>query len=389
MKKWASLIIFGYCLFLLLFSVYTYSQIDLNLTLSGNPFYQLFQNKLIYLGYYNRPLSALIYILLIIISFIFYFLFIKASEVKNFHFKKIFIPLIIINIIFALVSYPAFSHDFFNYLFDARIAAWYHLNPYFYKALDFPDDLWIRFMHWTHRTYPYGPVWLLITLPFSFLGFGKFVITVVLFKIMFSLSYLANSYLVWLISGNINKEYQNKAAIMYAFNPLIIIESLVSPHNESLMLSFLLLSFYFILVKKSKASALIWLIFSAGVKFVTAVLFPLYLIKKIFHNNKLFLQSAFVLLLVPLGLEIFYREAYPWYFIPLVGVGALIHSTFYYKIIVSVSLGALLRYSFFLYYGEYNQSDYLLMDLLLITPLIFAILSSILPRISSFRKALI
>lgn len=389
MKKWASLIIFGYCLFLLLFSVYTYSQIDLNLTLSGNPFYQFFQNQLIYLGYYNRPLSAFIYLLLIFISFIFYLLFIKVSDDKKVHFKKIFIPLIFINIIFALVSYPAFSHDFFNYLFDARIATWYHLNPYFYRALDFPDDLWIRFMHWTHRTYPYGPVWLLVTLPFSFLGFGKFVITVVLFKIMFSLSYLANTYLVWLILGNINKEYQNKAAIMYAFNPLIIIESLVSPHNESLMLSFLLLSFYFILVKKSKISALIWLIFSAGVKFITAILLPLYLIKKIFSGNKLFLQSAFVLLLVPLGVEIFNREAYPWYFIPLVGVAVLIPSAFFHKIIISVSLGALLRYIFYLYYGTYNQSDYLLMDLLLITPLIFAFLSSILLRISSFRKALI
>jgi len=63
-----------------------------------------------------------------------------------------------------LFSYPFLSHDLFNYLFDAKIVTFYHQNPYILKALDFPSDPWLRFMHWTHRTYPYGPSFLFLTL---------------------------------------------------------------------------------------------------------------------------------------------------------------------------------------------------------------------------------
>ena len=375
MKKWTLVLVSAfYLVFVLFFSIFTYSQIDLNLTLSSNPIYQAFQNQLINLGYYNRPLSAYIYIFLLAVFFILYLLILKLAAQKKSNVIKLILILISANVFLGFVSYPAFSHDFFNYLFDARIVTWHHMNPYFYRALDFPDDLWIRFMHWTHRTYPYGPLWLLVTIPFSFLGAGKFVLTLLLFKTMFVLIYLANIYLILAIGGHLNKQNRLYNALLFAFNPLIIIETLVSPHNESLMLTCLLISIYFLIVKKKLIPSIIWMTASIGVKFVTAVLLPVYLLKNIYlkHSN-LFYISA-LLLLVPLSAEIINREAYPWYFIPIIGVSALISSNFIKRVIISVSFGAMLRYLPYLYTGEYTEGGYRIMNIFLVLPVIIVLI---------------
>ncbi|OGG02333.1 hypothetical protein A2W14_03930 [Candidatus Gottesmanbacteria bacterium RBG_16_37_8] len=362
-----------YSLLVLAFSIYSYSQIDLNLTLSANRLYQEFQKQLIYLGYYNRPLSAAIYFLLIVLMFIFYFHILRLSKVKKFPLVKLIFILLGLNIVIAVISYPALSHDFFNYLFDARIVTRYHLNPYQYKALDFPADLWIRFMHWTHRTYPYGPLWLAVTLPFSFLGFGKFVLTLVLFKVMFLIFYLSNIFLIWKISNNKANNSPVLPVLLYAFNPLIIIETLVSPHNENVMLFFLLLSIYFLQVKKSHLKSLISLLASVGIKFVTLVLLPLFFLKKLSLNLQLFLKLSLLLLMIPLIMEIFYRQAYPWYFIPLIGIAVLIPSEFIGKIIIALSFGALLRYIPYLYSGTYSSQGYSQMNLFLLLPVIIVL----------------
>src|SRR3989338_1949252 len=174
------LLLYIFSLFLLF--IYSYTQVDLNLILSSSGVYQSIQNNLTWVGYFNRPLSSAIYIFILFCLFVFYFILVK--EVKNGRLKgKKFLFILCISSFLTFFSYPAFSHDLFNYMFDARIVTKYHYNPYFYKALDFPDDSWIRFMRWTHRTYTYGPVWLLTTIPFSALGFGKFVVTLLNFKL--------------------------------------------------------------------------------------------------------------------------------------------------------------------------------------------------------------
>ncbi len=212
-------LIFLYTILLFCLTLFSYSQIDLNLTLSSNASYQSLQNQLIYLGYYNRPLSTLIYGVLIFLFFILYFLILQLVRQKKFSLSHINYFLVLsLGILFF--SYPAFSHDLFNYMFDARIVTKYHANPYLYKALDFPSDLWIRFMHWVHRTYPYGPVWLMVTLPFSYLGFEKFVPTLFAFKLMFTLFHVGNSILIYRILKEKSPKDAAVGLTFYALNPL-------------------------------------------------------------------------------------------------------------------------------------------------------------------------
>lgn len=350
------LFIFFYTFLLFCLAIFSYSQIDLNLTLTGNTTYQFFQNYLIYLGYYNRPLSTLIYAFILFLLFLFYILLLKFVEQKKLSFSHIQ-PFIVISIIVLFFSYPAFSHDLFNYMFDARIVTKYYANPYVVKALDFPEDLWIRFMHWVHRTYPYGPIWLLVTLPFSFFGFEKFVPTLFTFKIMFILFHIGNIFFIYKILKERLPQYVIVGMTFYALNPLVVIESLVSPHNEVIMLFFLLASLYFAFIKRNALSGIIYLLLSAGVKFVTITIFPLLLLEKFLGKNKKSKRKWYLILIflvfAIMG-EIRYREPYPWYFIILIGIASLLPEEKNIRtIVIGVSIGALLRYAPYLYAGSY------------------------------------
>lgn len=355
----------SFTLTLFFLTFYSYSQVDLNLTLSSNYIYQLFQNRLTYLGYFNRPLSSLIYIILFITLFLHYFYILLQTVKKSISVRQV-IFIISLSCIILFFSYPAFSHDIFNYLFDARIVTKYYANPYTHSALDYPGDLWVRFMHWTHRTYPYGPVWLLITLPFSWLGFGKLVMTLWNFKIMIALFHIGNIILIYKILSRINSENRLLGISFYALNPLIIIESLVSPHNEVVMLFFLLMVIYYGFIKKKQLFGIFNLLLSAGIKYTTIILIPLFIIYK--KNRKMEpsgLIYIILFLLIPvLLIQIYYREPYPWYFIPIIGVTSLIcNKRIIMLSIIGVSFGILLRYFPYLYYGDYSKNVSLMQNL--------------------------
>lgn len=373
-----------YAIILLALNIYSFSQIDLNLTLSSNNFYQSIQSQLIYLGYFNRQLSSAIFLILLLLLYVFYIYCLREAEKKSLS-KVMVMKMIIISVVISLFAYPAFSHDVFNYMFDARIVTKYQLNPYFYKALDFSGDLWVRFMHWTHRTYPYGPVWIIATLPFSYIGFGKFTLTLFSFKLMFVLFYLGNIYLLHKILKNNSEKNHLVGIIFYALNPLIIIESLVSPHNETMMLFFLLLFIYFFYYKKRFTLGIVNLLLSIGVKFATAVFLPFVIFGKFYKIKKKFVDYYLLILMAfAIIFEIFYREAYPWYFILLVGLGAInINRTAAATLIIVLSFCALLRYIPYLYLGEYTLFAKTIQNLIMVIPVVSSL---IIITVWKFRK---
>jgi len=314
-----------YCITLLLFSIYSFALVDPNITFVQHPIWVGFREQIIQLGYYSRDISWFIYIVLIIILFLFHRWFILNN-------KKIKITSLLFGIsVILLFSYPFLSHDFFNYMFDARILTFYGKNPYLFKALDFPADKWTRFMHWTHRTYPYGPFFLLLILIPSFLGFGKFTFTFILFKATFIALYIISVVLL----AKLNKKW----AVMFATHPLIIVEGLISSHNDMIALSFAVIGIYFLYKYKNKWGRVFFL-FSSGIKYIS---FPVFFLraptpKGIFsflkqikdhflnHSSKQLLLAKlqknqniflFILQFITICYISFIGEIQPWYFLGL------------------------------------------------------------------------
>lgn len=357
MKKF-SWLISSYFLVIFGLFFYSYTQVDLSLTLSRASIFQTIEKAFQYIGYFQRPSSTDIYLTLLGFLFLFYFIFLsKANRISRATFWKIIIA---VSVILAF-SYNGFSYDLFNYIFDAKIITHYHLNPYLYKALDFPKDPMLSFMHWTHRTYPYGPFWLVLTVPLSFIGFGFFLPTFFLFKLFTAGCFVGCVYFVEKILQKIDSKNVLFGTILFALNPLVIIESLVSAHNDIPML-FLGLIGTWLLLEKKWLRGIVFMVLSALTKQTGVFLLPVglaYALQTIFKkkivSERMFL---FLLALSMVGGFIFILtrlEVQPWYilwFLPFLSF--IKPNKILTALIVGISLGLLLRYAPFLYQGDWN-----------------------------------
>lgn len=255
-------------------------------------------------------------------------------------------------------SYNAFSYDLFNYIFDAKIITFYNEDPYVHKALDYPQDKMLAFMHWTHRVYPYGPLWLALTVPFSFLGAYLFLPTFFLFKIGITASYLGTVYFVSKIAEKIAPEKKTFLTLLFALNPLVIIESIVSAHNDITMMFFAVWGL-FLLLQKKYIVAFLLLAISIGIKFATIFLLPvfIYITYQQIKGKKIDWQKLFVgasvIMLIPVIFSSQRTELQPWYLLWIVPFVALSGEILAVPLVI-ISFGLLLHYIPFLYSGNWD-----------------------------------
>jgi len=335
MKK---LIFSFYFLFLLLFSLFSYLFIDLN----------LIYLKSIYTGYAfsNRGVVSVIYCLFILLFFLFYFYFIKLIKNKNLSVKEI-IFLITATSIILFFSYPAMlSYDIFNYIATAKVTFFYNENPYLIMPIDFKGDPLLLFTHAANKTALYGPFWIFLTgIPYL-LGFGNFILTTFSFKLFSTAFYILSCLLSYKLTKN------KLSLVLISLNPLILIESLVSAHNDIAMMFFALLALYFLLNSEQVKSYLL-LLLSFLIKFATIFLLPVFILfKKIKDNQKfpfLFLAMFLIFLLSSLR-----EEIYPWYAIWFLVFAFLSPKN---KLILYISLAfsfsLLFRYVPYMYFGTH------------------------------------
>ncbi len=354
MNKKIKLVIGLYFLYLFVLNIFSYTQVDLNLTLFGFGPYLKVQEKLTQLGYFNRPLNTAILLVLLILSFIFWLFFVRNNKKFSLSQTK---KIILITGLLLVFAYPIFSHDIFNYIFDARIFTKYRLNPYQYKALDFSNDPWTRFMHWTHRTNPYPVFWTLYTFIPSILGLQIFSFTFYLFKLFVG---IIPYYLACFFIYKISKKYFNtkKALFLFAFSPLVIFEFLINSHNDLLMVSVMLFSLYKLMQNK-KIQSFFGLTTSVLVKYATAALIPVYVLKFFKRNLKKenILKISFWLMFLIMAVYSYINELQIWYLIWIFPLSVLLFkNTFYLAISFLIQL-MLFFYHGYLYFGEWKYGS--------------------------------
>lgn len=339
---------------------FSFTQVDLGLTLTRASILTEIQKAFQYIGYFNRPLSTLLFILVLILLTVFYIYFIKKVREGKLSRTVIWSTLIISSVILTF-SYNLLSHDIFNYIFDAKIVTKYGLNPYEYKALDFPDDPMLSFMHWTHRTYPYGPTWLGVTVPLSFLGLNYFLPTFFLFKALMTGAYLGTAYFIEKILRLVDKKNALLGVVFFAFNPLVILEVLVSGHNDIVMIFFCMLGLSLFISKKYILSWLS-LLFSVGIKFATGFLVPLLILIQLFRRKGVTIpwEKVWFIFIVAMTFAVIaasFRTNYqPWYFLLVIPFGALLPDKKSVLIpVIIFSLTSLLNYVPYLYTGGWDQ----------------------------------
>lgn len=357
MKKFS---IIGYLVSVVGLFLYSFTQIDLGLTLSQISIWQTTEKFFKNIGYFQRPLSSILFIGIILSLFFFYLMILRTVNEKKINKKTIWF-LIISTTIILTFSYNAFSYDLFNYMFDAKIITYYNQNPYIHKALDYASDPMLSFMHWTHRLFPYGPTWLGLTVPLSFIGMQFFLPTFFLFKIFISMSFLGTVFFIGKILQKFSLKDELFGVTFFALNPLVIVESLVSAHNDIVMMFFIMWAIYLLMNKKYVRSIILFIL-SIGVKFATFFVLPIYILilflkkRKKDLNWQILFTAITTIMIIPVILASYRTNFQPWYLLNILPFAALVSGN-YYVLIPSVilSLFAVFEYLPFLYLGNWDN----------------------------------
>lgn len=382
MKKYSvyekALIVF-YALAAFILLLYSYTQVDLGLTLSQISIWQVIQKNFQYIGYFMRPLSTGLYIGILCFYCLLYGILLYGIQ-RGCVTARALWKMIVLTLVILIFSYPAFSYDFFNYMFTAKTVLIYHKNPYTVTPLQFAGvDPWLGFMHWTHNASAYSPLWIAMTLFPYLLGFGYFLLIMWNIKILIAAGYILAAWSIGKILTSDGEKNAARGIALFALNPLVVIESLVSAHNDIVMMGIALYSIVIFLERK-KFLSWVALAVSAGLKTMTVFLIPSYLFR---WNKKLALAG----MMTGLILVCFQREILPWYFLWIMPFVALLPKSMFPVIIsFGASLGLLLRYAPYLYFGHWNDPVPVMKAWLTAIPVICAAFVVGLPYLLKFMK---
>jgi hypothetical protein len=143
-----------------------------------------------------------------------------------------------------LITPAMLSHDILVYAGYSRLMAAYHANPYFVPIAAFPHDPFSPLNYWGRSVAAYGPIWLLVcagagqVLPPDPTGY------VLAFRLLALAVHLLNT---WLIGSTVrtlggSARATTSSMLLYAWNPLLLLESGLGGHNDGLMMTFVLLA---------------------------------------------------------------------------------------------------------------------------------------------------
>jgi hypothetical protein len=352
-------------------TLYSFTQVDLGLTLTQLPIWQGIQKSFQHIGYYDRELSVQIYISILIGFFILYAYTLYLTKKKKISRSLLLIIILLVTSILVL-SYNAFSYDIFNYIFWLKTITFYHQNPYIMTALDFPADPMNYHMRWRESTYPYGPVWLILYVPITIMAFNKFLITFYLIKITTALFFLSSLFVIEKIAKKTKVIDPLFAVAFFALNPLVLIESLVSAHNDIIMMFFVLVAVYFIISGKYFHSIIFYII-SVLTKFATIFAFPIYFYH-FFKKRNILYFNFIILCTIPAVILASLRTNYqPWYLMYMLPF-ITFRSNKNYFLIPSIifSFGGLLIYSAYIALGDLNSFGLLMIQVINYTTFITA-----------------
>lgn len=368
-----------YPLVLLLYGIYSYSQVTPNLVLSSNPLFWHFQQSMWQVGFHQRPLSTYLYTALVIGCFAAYALILKkitSGQVT----KKMFIVQFMLCVIALLPSYPALSNDIFNYLMNAKMMRLYDASPYTHAAWDFPQEPWLSFMMNVHTTTPYGYVWTGLGYLVYVLALGDLQLGMVLFRFLAVASVVAIGWSIWQLSS---KDKRMWLTGFFIFNPLILLEAINNTHNDITMMAFFVsgVALYHRYKQKSWTKAIAALILgwivSVYTKLVTVVLPSVGVFYYVVRNRipwfNAYDYGAWLLIVAMFADGS--KRFFSWYLLWSFCLAPLSRSHFTKNLLLLFSFTALMSYTFFLCNGEYTQAQGIArVSLLFSLPMVYCVI---------------
>lgn len=154
-----------------------------------------------------------------------------------------------------LVSMPVLlSQDLFVYADYGHMIVAYGANPFFVPPAAISHDTITSIDNWSFATSAYGPVWMYICALVALVGGNHPGRYYVIFRLLAFACYLLNVGLVSSILRVAGCSPRRRAPgmLLYAWNPLVLLESCLGAHNDVLVDTFLLLAVFLALRVEQK-----------------------------------------------------------------------------------------------------------------------------------------
>ena len=156
--------------------------------------------------------------------------------------KYIWVGAVLAGTIYVLAP-SALSHDAAVYAGYGRIIVTHHANPYYTPLSAFPHDPLVKVDDWREAVAAYGPLWLLVCAVSTLVAGSSILHYIFFYRILGLLAHLIN---IWLVTTILRKTKRSPrlvvlGTLLYAWNPLVLLESGLGGHNDTAMVTYILL----------------------------------------------------------------------------------------------------------------------------------------------------
>ena len=217
------------------------------------------------LGYSLNVLPTVLFALVSITSFAAYFLLLQ----KQFLVRTVIAWALFFQLI-TFISYPILSTDIFSYAFSQRVFVEYQENIWLVPPEKYSTDMFAQFADWKDKTNVYGVLNQIIYIPATYLGRADVFSTIVLYKLTVAVFSVASIFVLAKILEDKSRQAFYLKVVFW--NPLFLLETVGSGHNDTILLFFILVSF---LSWKQKKFALagIFLALAVQIKLIPIICF--------------------------------------------------------------------------------------------------------------------
>ena len=199
-----------------------------------------------------------------------------------------------------LLLYPATNHDLFHYVMEGRILWVHHNNPFTVAPVSFPNDPfycdafcrthygWYEVnrewqwapspnLVWEGYPSPYGPAWAVLTGLPLLLGHGDPIWTLISFKLLSVAFLFLGAVAVFHGVRFLRPGREWGATVLFAWNPLVLMYVAGNGANDMIMMGLTLVAVY-LAMRQRWNSAFPVLALACLIKFVSAVLIPVFIV---------------------------------------------------------------------------------------------------------------
>lgn len=220
-----------------------------------------------------RPWAAGIYVAGLIVLFALFWAALRIAQQASVP-QRLILALGLLFGFTLIWLYPVTATDLFQYVLRARVRVVHGADPMVVTPDHFPDDPLLPFAgEWADDLSPYGPAWELLAEGIAWMGAREAVSGALAYKGVALLAYLACvGLLAWGTRGD------GHALLLFAWNPLVLLQGLGNGHNDLLMLVWVLLALLVWERKRLWAPAVAALALAVLTKASAALLAPLLMV---------------------------------------------------------------------------------------------------------------